>query len=155
KARAIQATCEALVQRFGGQVPRDMDDLLTLPRVARKTANVVLTNAYNIPSGIVVDTHVARVAQRLGLAEESKPEKIEDELMELVAKDEWISFGPAVILHGRYTCTASDPKCSSCVLEDVCEKRGLNQNDTAEEGGTMAKARSKAKAAPRKTSAPA
>lgn len=140
------------MQRFGGQVPRDMDDLLTLPRVARKTANVVLTSAYDIPSGIVVDTHVARVAQRLGLTDEDRPEKIEDELMDLVPKDEWIFFGPAVILHGRYTCTASDPKCPSCVIEDVCEKRGLNGGASAEEGGKMAK--SKGKTSPKKASAP-
>jgi uracil-DNA glycosylase len=146
KAKAIQATCEALVQRFGGLVPRDMDDMLTLPRVARKTANVVLTNAYDIPSGVVVDTHVARVAQRLGLAEESKPEKIEDELMDLVPKDEWIFFGPAVILHGRYTCTASAPKCSSCVLEDVCEKRGVAGGSSAI--ATKSKGKSSGKKAP-------
>ncbi len=152
KAKAIQAACEALVQHFGGQVPRDMDDMLTLPRVARKTANVVLTNAYNIPSGVVVDTHVARVARRLGLADEDKPEKIEDELMDLVPKDEWIFFGPAVILHGRYTCTASDPKCPSCVLEDVCEKRGLGGEASAEEGGKMAKSKGKGKS-PRKATA--
>src|SRR5262249_33133705 len=153
KAKAIQATCEALVQRFGGQVPRDMDDMLTLPRVARKTANVVLTNAYDIPSGIVVDTHVARVAQRLGLVDEEKPEKIETELMDLVPKNEWIFFGPAVILHGRYTCTASSPKCPTCILEDVCEKRGVDGEEASEEGGTMAKAKGKGKA-PKKASAP-
>jgi uracil-DNA glycosylase len=144
KAKAIQATCEALVQQFGGQVPRDMEDMLTLPRVARKTANVVLTNAYNIPSGVVVDTHVARVAQRLGLADEEKPEKIEHELMDIVPKEEWIFFGPAVILHGRYTCTSSDPKCSSCVLEDVCEKRGVVG------GSSAGAAKSKGTTAPRK-----
>src|SRR5688500_13980677 len=124
KAKAIREACRELVDRHGGQVPADMDEMLTLPRVARKTANVVLTQAYNIPSGVVVDSHVARVAQRLGLAEQEKPEKIEQELMGLVPRHEWIFFGPALILHGRYTCTSSDPDCPSCVLEDVCEKRG-------------------------------
>jgi uracil-DNA glycosylase len=122
KAKAIQAACQTLVDRYGGQVPRDMDALTALPRVARKTANVVLTNAYNIPSGIVVDSHVARVSQRLGLATQKKPEKIEPELMEMVPKSEWIFFGPALVLHGRYTCTSAEPKCLTCPLEDVCEK---------------------------------
>ena len=123
KAKTVKAACQTLVDNFGGDVPRDMDDMLTIPGVARKTANVVLTNAYKIASGVIVDTHVARVAQRLGLAEESKPEKIEYELMDEVPEKEWIFFGPAVVLHGRYTCTSSNPKCPSCVLEDVCEKQ--------------------------------
>ena len=129
KAEAIQETCKALVDRFHGEVPRDMDQLLTLPRVARKTANVVLTNAFQIASGIIVDSHVARVAQRLGLVNSDKPEKIEVELMDLVPEDEWIFFGPAVVLHGRYTCTNSDPNCPGCVLEDVCKKRGVEDNE--------------------------
>jgi uracil-DNA glycosylase len=156
KARTVKAACQALVQRFGDDVPRDMDDMLTLPGVARKTANVVLTNAYKIPSGIIVDTHVARVAQRLGLADESKPEKIEYELMEEVPEKEWIFFGPAVVLHGRYTCTSSNPKCPSCVLESVCEKRGVNgaassaEDEDEEEAPVPAK-----KSAARKPAAPA
>jgi uracil-DNA glycosylase len=141
KARAIKDACQVLVDSYGGQVPRDMDDMLILPRVARKTANVVLTQAYGIPSGVVVDTHVARVAQRLGIVEEEKPEKIEDELMGLLPQSEWVFFGPAVILHGRYTCTAADPKCPACVFEDVCQKRGLNGEE--ETGGRKKSGRSR------------
>ncbi|HXG11424.1 MAG TPA: endonuclease III [Gemmataceae bacterium] len=125
KAKAIQGACKVLVERFGGQVPRTMEEMLTLPGVARKTANVVLNVAYGLPSGIIVDTHVARVAQRLGLTRETKPEKIEQDLMKLVPKEEWTYFGPALVLHGRYTCTARNPKCSECILEDVCEKNGV------------------------------
>src|SRR5262245_21802748 len=130
KADTVKQACQALIDNFGGQVPRDMDDMLTLPGVARKTANVVLTNAYKIPSGIVVDTHVARVSGRLGLTEEEKPEKIEADLMDQVPKSEWVFFGSAMVLHGRYTCTAANPQCSRCVLEDVCEKNGVDDTDT-------------------------
>jgi endonuclease-3 len=125
KAKAIREACRALVERFGGQVPRTMDEMLTLPGVARKTANVVLANAYRISSGVVVDTHVARVCRRLGLTDREKPEQIEEDLMRLLPRDEWIAFGSAVVLHGRYTCTARAPKCGGCPLEDVCEKRGV------------------------------
>src|SRR5437870_3026091 len=105
-AKAIQAACQALVEQHGGEVPRDIDALTALPRVARKTANVVLTQAYQLPTGIIVDSHVARVSRRLGLVEQKKPEKIELELLDLVPQNEWIFFGPALVLHGRYTCTA-------------------------------------------------
>jgi uracil-DNA glycosylase len=125
KARAIREACAALVERFDGEVPADIDDLITLPGVARKTANVVLNNAFRIPSGVIVDTHVARVGRRLGLTDEIKPERIEAELMAILPRDEWIAFGAAVVLHGRYTCTAQDPRCSSCALEDLCPKRGV------------------------------
>src|SRR5437762_50716 len=116
KAKAIQAACKKIVEDFGGQVPQTMDEMLTLPRVARKTANVVLTQAFKQPSGIIVDSHVARVSRRLGLTELEKPEKIEGDLMEIVPEKEWIFFGPAVVLHGRYTCTSANPKCPTCVL---------------------------------------
>lgn len=125
KAKSIQGACKALVERFGGKVPRAMDDMLTLPGVARKTANVVLNIAYGLPSGIIVDTHVARVSRRLGLTTEEKPERIEKDLMALVPEKEWTHFGPALVLHGRYTCIASKPKCGECVLEKVCEKNGV------------------------------
>src|SRR4051812_32997690 len=105
KAKAIQGACRVLVDRFGGQVPRRMEDMLTLPGVARKTANVVLTNAFGLPSGIIVDTHVARVSRRLGLTDEEDPDRIEADLMRLLPQDEWVAFGPAMVLHGRYTCT--------------------------------------------------
>jgi uracil-DNA glycosylase len=146
KAEAVQLACRALVDRFGGDVPRTMEEMLTLPRVARKTANVVLTMAYGIPSGIIVDTHVARVAPRLGLTDEEKPERIEEALMDIVPQHEWIHFGAAMVLHGRYTCTASNPKCGACVLEDACEKRGV-----ADASGGAARGRAAARAAVRQT----
>ncbi len=123
KAKAIQGACGELVRRFGGQVPRTMEEMITLPGVARKTANVVLNTAFGIPSGIIVDTHVARVAPRLGLTREQAPERIEEALMKIVPERDWTFFGPAMVLHGRYTCTAKGPKCGGCALSDVCEKR--------------------------------
>lgn len=126
KARTVKAICQALIERFGGQVPARMEDLLTLPGVARKTANVVLTTAFGIPSGIVVDTHVSRVSQRMGLvdcAEKASAEKIEEELMRKVPKDKWCFFGPALVLHGRYTCTARKPDCAGCALRERCEQK--------------------------------
>jgi endonuclease-3 len=125
KAKAIQATCDALVKRFDGEVPRTMEDMLTLPGVARKTANVVLTNAFRIPSGVVVDTHVARVSQRLGLTTQKKPEKIEEELMSVLPRMEWVQFGSAMVLLGRYTCTAQQPRCGGCIMKDLCPKLGV------------------------------
>jgi endonuclease-3 len=125
KARAIQGACQVLVERFGGEVPRTMEEMLTLPGVARKTANVVLTMAYGIPSGVIVDSHVARVSQRLGLTEQQKPERIEEDLMKSVPKKDWIFFGAALVLHGRYVCTARDPACAGCVLADLCPKIGV------------------------------
>jgi uracil-DNA glycosylase len=143
KARAIRDACQALVQRYGGAVPADIDALTTLPGVARKTANVVLNNAFRIPSGVIVDTHVARVSQRLGLTDQTKPERIEADLMELLPRDEWIQFGAAVVLHGRYTCTAHDPQCPGCVLEDLCPKRGVATGEgTPAPAPTSAPARS-------------
>jgi len=114
-----------LLEEFDGEVPGRLEELIRLPGVARKTANVVLNNAFDIPSGVIVDTHVARVSQRLGLSERPKPERIEQDLMRLIPQDEWIHFGPALVLHGRYTCTAHDPKCSECLLNDLCPKRGV------------------------------
>ncbi len=125
KAKAVQECCRELVERFGGEVPPRMDDLVTLPGVARKTANVVLTNAFRIPSGVIVDTHVARVSQRLGLSAEKKPEKIEQDLMRLVPKDRWVQFGPALVLHGRYVCTSAKPRCGECLFNDLCPKIGV------------------------------
>jgi uracil-DNA glycosylase len=126
KAQTIQEMCRALLDHFQGEVPSTMDEMLTLPGVARKTANVVLNCAFKIPSGVIVDTHVERTSQRLGLSTQKKPEQIEQDLMALVPKDEWVFFGPALVLHGRYTCTSSNPKCPDCVLNDVCEKNGVN-----------------------------
>jgi endonuclease-3 len=125
KAKAVQGACRVLIERFNGEVPRTMGELLQLPGVARKTANVVLNMAFNVPSGVIVDTHVARVSRRLGLAREEKPERIEAELMRLLPQSEWIGFGPAMVLHGRYTCTARSPGCEKCLLEDICPKIGV------------------------------
>ncbi len=125
KARAVRDACQALVDRFGGSVPANINDLVTLPGVARKTANVVLNNAFQIASGVIVDTHVVRVSQRLGLTDETKPERIEADLMKLVPRDDWIPFGAEVVLHGRYVCTARDPHCAQCILDDLCPKRGV------------------------------
>jgi uracil-DNA glycosylase len=131
KARAVQECCQALVEHFNGEVPPRMDDLVTLPGVARKTANVVLNNAFRIASGVIVDTHVNRVSQRMGLSAEKKPEKIEQDLMRLVPRDEWVQFGPALVLHGRYVCTSANPKCGSCIFNDLCPKIGVEAAEPA------------------------
>ena len=110
KAQTVQSMCRVLVERFGSEVPPTMEQLTTLPGVARKTANVVLNCAFNIPSGIIVDTHVARVSPRLGLSKQKNADKIEQDLMKLVPQQDWTFFGPAVVLHGRYICSASSPQ---------------------------------------------
>ncbi|MCS6817631.1 MAG: endonuclease III [Blastocatellia bacterium] len=120
KARAIKAACQKIVADFGGEVPATMEALLTLPGVARKTANVVLQNAFGIPSGIVVDTHVLRVAQRLGLTRHTDRDKVERDLMALIPKGEWIAFSHRLIFHGRETCRARRPLCGQCVLQTLC-----------------------------------
>ena len=120
KAKNIQAACGKIIENFGGEIPATMDDLLTLNGVARKTANVVLGNAFGIASGVVVDTHVSRLSQRLGLTTETTPEKIEIALAEIVPKKDWIIFPHLLIWHGRAVCQARKPKCAECVLEDLC-----------------------------------
>jgi len=125
KTKSVQGMSRELLAKFGGELPRTIDGLVTLPGVARKTANVVLNTAFNLPSGIIVDTHVARVSQRMGLTKREKPEEIEQDLMKLVPQDQWTFFGPATVLHGRYTCTARKPKCEGCPLNDLCPKIGV------------------------------
>ena len=122
KAKSIIGSARRIVQDFGGQVPRTMDQLLSLPGVARKTANVVLGNAFGIADGIVVDTHVGRLAGRLKLttARKNQPEKIERDLMELVPKEDWTLFSHLLIYHGRATCTARKPDCAGCVIQKLC-----------------------------------
>jgi endonuclease-3 len=120
KAKNIRAACEMILREYGGIVPAEMEKLLALPGVARKTANVVLGNAFGIASGVVVDTHVARVSLRLGLTEETVPEKIERDLMALIPEDEWIHFSHLLIAHGRAVCQARRPKCEACGLEPIC-----------------------------------
>lgn len=125
KARAIQECCRTLVQRHNGEVPRSMEELTSLPGVGRKTANVVLGNAFGINAGIVVDTHVARLAQRLGLTADTDPEKIEQALMALVPRELWTDFANWLIWHGRRRCTARKPDCSNCELTALCPKLGV------------------------------
>lgn len=125
KARAIKACCRALVDDHGGEVPRTLEEMTRLPGVGRKTANVVLGAGYGIPSGIVVDTHVARVAGRLGLTKQTDPVKIERDLMAFVPAAEWIFSSIALVLHGRYVCQARLPRCSACPLRPHCPSRHL------------------------------
>ncbi|MDQ3258354.1 MAG: endonuclease III [Acidobacteriota bacterium] len=120
KARAIQGACRIISEQHDGRVPGDLEQLLQLPGVARKTANVVLGNAFGIASGVVVDTHVARLAGRLALSEQKQPEKIERDLMTLVPKTGWIDFSHLLIAHGRKVCKARTPLCAVCVLEPRC-----------------------------------
>jgi endonuclease-3 len=120
KAKNIQAASRTLIENFGGEVPETMDELLTLGGVGRKTANVVLGNAFGIASGVVVDTHVSRLSQRLGLTKQKTPEKIEKDLEKLVPKEDWVMFPHWLIFHGRQICIARKPKCLECVLADIC-----------------------------------
>ncbi len=120
KTKSIRGAAEKIIENFGGEVPNTMDELLTLNGVARKTANVVLGNAFGITSGVVVDTHVSRLSQRLGLTENTAPEKIEKDLSELVPLKDWIIFPHWLIAHGRKICQARKPKCAECILENLC-----------------------------------
>jgi endonuclease-3 len=120
KAKNIQEAAQRLVQVYGGEVPASMEQLLTLAGVARKTANVVLGTAYGIAVGVVVDTHVRRLSNRLGLTQQDDAEKIERDLMALVPDAEWINFSHMLILHGRQVCDARKPNCAGCVLRQLC-----------------------------------
>lgn len=120
KTKSIIGASKAIVEKFGGQVPRTMEELLTLPGVARKTASVVLGTAYGIPSGIVVDTHVQRLSIRLDLTCNDDPKKIEQDLMAIIPKDRWILFSHQLIWHGRRVCFARKPNCAACNLEQLC-----------------------------------
>jgi endonuclease-3 len=125
KAKSIVACCKVLAERYGGQVPQDIDALVELPGVGRKTANVVLGTAFRIASGVVVDTHVARVSRRLGLTPQKDPAKIEQDLMALVPTQEWIDLSHRMIHHGRRVCVARKPKCGECVLGGICPRIGV------------------------------
>jgi len=120
KAQRLKEVCQILVEKFNSEVPRTMEELLSLPGVARKTANIVLSNAYGINEGIIVDTHVFRLAKRLGLTKSKTREKVERDLMEIVPKDKWGRFADLLIFHGRRVCNARKPKCEICVLRDLC-----------------------------------
>lgn len=125
KARSIIGMAQAVVADHGGQVPGTMDELLTLPGVGRKTANVVLGNAFGLNEGIVVDTHVARLSQLLGLTRQADPVKIEQALMKLFPRGEWALLSHLLIFHGRRVCIARRPKCGECVLADLCPSARL------------------------------
>ena len=120
KARSIRATAAQLVEEFDGQVPTSMESLLKLRGVARKTANVVLGEAFGIPSGVVVDTHVARLSQRLGLTKQTDPVQIEQDLTNLIDREAWVFTGIGLIFHGRRVCEARRPQCDACTLNDIC-----------------------------------
>jgi len=127
KAKSIQKCSHELVKRFGGAVPNTLEDLITLPGVGRKTANVILGNAFGIP-GIVVDTHVRRVSQRIGLTENDDPVKIEFDLMEIVPREEWTHFSNLLVWHGRKICVARKPLCGICPIRRWCDY-GSNANE--------------------------
>jgi endonuclease III len=123
KTKSIMGASKILIENFGGQVPRTMEEILTLPGVARKTANVVLGTAYGIASGVVVDTHVQRVSRRLDLTRHEEPKKIEQDLMAILPQEKWIQFSHQLIWHGRRVCIARKPKCLECDLEKICTSK--------------------------------
>ncbi len=129
KTKSIQGACKVLNEQYGDRVPETMEELLQLPGVARKTANVVLGNAFGIASGVVVDTHVSRLSQRLGLTANKTPEKIERDLVELVPKKAWIDFSHLLIYHGRRVCKARRPLCEKCVVEKYCPSSRLKTGE--------------------------
>jgi len=120
KTKSVMGASKAILERFGGEVPRTMEEILTLPGVARKTGNVVLGTAYGITSGIAVDTHVLRLSKRLDLTRDDDPKKVEQDLMQVIPKEKWIQFSHQIIWHGRRVCHARKPKCIECNLESLC-----------------------------------
>jgi len=120
KARNLKKCCKTLIEKYNSEVPRSLEKMLKLPGVGRKTANMVLSNAYGVVEGIAVDTHVRRVARRLGLTENTDPEKIERDLMEKIPREKWARITDLLIFHGRKVCSARKPKCSTCVLNKLC-----------------------------------
>ncbi|WP_457623291.1 endonuclease III [Persephonella sp.] len=126
KAKLLKECCEAIVRDFNGKIPDNIDDLVKLPGVGRKTASVLLVNAFNKPA-IVVDTHVKRVSQRLGITKSNNPDKIEKDLAKFFKKENWVYISKAMVLFGRYICKAKNPKCSECALLEICpyEKKNL------------------------------
>jgi endonuclease-3 len=120
KAKSIVGAAKKVVSEFGGHVPKTMEEMLTIPGAARKTANVVLGTAYGIAAGVVVDTHISRIAQRLDLTQNTDPVKTEQDLVKIVPQEHWISFSHQIILHGRAICVARTPRCAQCDLNDLC-----------------------------------
>jgi len=125
KAKNIKACCQELLEKYDGEVPRDMDQLVKLPGVGRKTANVVLGTAYGLATGVVVDTHVTRLSRRLGLTKHTDAVKIEQDLIELLPRREWINFSHRMIHHGRRICSARKPLCDQCSMQKFCPKLGV------------------------------
>lgn len=125
KAKNIQACCQALVENYDGEVPEDLDALVGLAGVGRKTANVVLGTAFDIASGVVVDTHVGRISRRLGLTEAKSAENVERDLMALLPRKEWVVFSHRMIQHGRNVCMARNPQCETCSMRKFCPKLGV------------------------------
>jgi len=125
KAKNIINCCKILVERFDSRVPKTMEELITLPGVARKTANIVLQAGYGIVEGIAVDTHVTRLSQLLGLTKNKDPAKIEQDLMQLTPKKDWMNLSHLLVMHGRETCIARRPRCSECILNDLCPSAQL------------------------------
>ncbi len=122
KSKNIIGAAKIIAEKFDGKVPESMEEIITLPGVARKTGNVVLGNAFGIASGIVVDTHIKRLSYRIGLTENTNPEKVEKDLIELIPKKDWIDFAHRLVKHGRQVCTARKPDCDNCGMESFCEK---------------------------------
>jgi endonuclease-3 len=129
KAKNIQATCRMLVTQYAGEVPQRMEELLQLPGVARKTANVVLAHAYGVNAGVTVDTHVKRLSQRLGLTQHPDPIRIERDLMRLLPQPDWENWSIRLIYHGRAVCTARNPACDRCLFADLCPSVDLTKVD--------------------------
>lgn len=127
KAKNIKACAEKLVKEYNGTIPQNIDEMVKLPGVGRKTANVVLGNAFGIASGIVVDTHVSRISQKLGLTKEKDPVKIENDLKKIVPQKYWVSFSHWLVFHGRERCIARRPQCVDCELEKICPKLDYNK----------------------------
>ncbi len=127
KTKLVLGAARRIVEVYGGEVPDSMKELLTLPGVARKTANLVLGTAFGQASGVVVDTHVRRLSQRLGLTQQKNPDKVEQDLIASLPREEWIFMGYAVILHGRRACKAKKPRCEECGLAELCPRNGVDQ----------------------------
>jgi endonuclease-3 len=130
KARNIQECCKQLVSAYNGQLPRTMEELVKLPGIGRKTANVILGNAFAVP-GITVDTHVGRLSRRMGLTTETNPEKVERDLMQLIPRKEWTMFSHRMIQHGRQVCQARKPNCVECALAKICPKVGVEKSSSS------------------------
>ena len=125
KTKSIQGACRMLLEKYRGNIPKTMEELLLLPGVARKTANVVLGVAFGIASGVVVDTHVGRLSRRMGLTRDERPDKVEADLMALLPRKEWINFSHRMIMHGRQICIARKPRCSICPVANICPSAQL------------------------------